>query len=175
MLFKNRKIYLKCFLMLSILPGCSKDTKTIDELREVKEKVNVLEKKLNEMQKLEQKISKKERANISGKVTYKGAPVTGGVVGFFNPEWEGGGYSAIINSDGTYRASNVPAEEVTITVETETLNPNIGIGAGLRPRKPAKNESVYVKIPGKYAKINTTTLTANLKAGYNTVDLDLED
>jgi hypothetical protein len=32
-----------------------------------------------------------------------------------------------------------------------------------------------VKIPGKYAKKDTTTLKANLKAGSNTVDLDLAD
>ena len=139
-------------------------------------------------------------ANVSGKVTYKGAPVTGGVVGFFAPGAEGGGYSATINPDGTYRASNVAAGEVAVTVETETLNPNIkqtaytgGTGKGPgggggpaggapkkmssspRPGNAAKSEAVYVKIPGKYAKKDTTTLKANLKAGNNTVDLDLAD
>ena len=139
-------------------------------------------------------------ANVSGKVTYKGAPVTGGVVGFFAKGAEGGGYSATINPDGTFRASNVAAGEITVTVETETLNPNIkqtaytggatkgpgggGAPAGGAPKKmassprpgnAAKSEAVYVKIPGKYAKKDTTTLNANLKAGSNTLDLDLAD
>lgn len=139
-------------------------------------------------------------ANVSGKVTYKGAPVTGGVVGFFATGTEGGGYSATINPDGTYSTSNVAAGDLTVTVETESLNPNIkqtaytggaskGPGGGgapgggspkkmsssPRPGNAAKSEAVYVKIPGKYAKKDTTTLKATLKPGSNKVDLDLAD
>lgn len=140
-------------------------------------------------------------ANISGKVTYKGAPVTGGVIGFFSKNAEGGGYSATINPDGTYSTNNVAAGEVTVTVETETLNPNIKQtsytggaskgpaggggtpGAGSpkkmssspRPGNAAKSEAVYVKIPGKYAKKDSTSLSANLRAGNNKVDFDLTD
>lgn len=139
-------------------------------------------------------------ANVSGKVTYKGAPVTGGVVGFFASGAEGGGYSATINPDGTYKASNVAAGEIAVTVETETLNPNIKqvtytggaskgppgssgaaggagkkMGSSPRPGNAAKSEAVYVKIPGKYAKKDTTTLKTNLKAGNNIYDIDLAD
>ena len=139
-------------------------------------------------------------ANISGKVTYKGAPVTGGVVGFFATGTEGGGYSATISPDGTYSTSNIPAGEIKVTVETESLNPNIKptaytggaskgpagtgapgggapkkMGASPMPGNAVKREAVYVKIPGKYAKKDTTTLKATLKAGSNKVDLDLVD
>lgn len=139
-------------------------------------------------------------ANISGKVTYKGAPVTGGVVGFFSKTGEGGGYSATINPDGTFRTNNIPAGEVVVTVETETINPNIKqtaytggatkgpggagapgggsfkkMGSSPRPGNAAKSEAVYVKIPGKYAKKDTSPLTANPKAGNNSVDFDLTD
>ena len=119
---------------------------------------------------------------------------------FFANGTEGGSYSATINPDGTYRTSNVAAGEITVTVETETLNPNIKqtaytggaskgpggggapgggapkkMGSSPRPGNAAKSEAVYVKIPGKYAKKDTTTLKANLKAGSNTLDLDLAD
>lgn len=138
-------------------------------------------------------------SNISGKVTYKGAPVTGGNIGFAAVDGMGAG-SANIRPDGTYSTTNVPAGDMIVTVETESINPNIkpteykggnskmpGGGGGPAPGskrqmvsspKPsyaAKSEAVYVKIPAKYAKKNTSTLKTTLKPGNNTVDFDLVD
>jgi len=61
-------------------------------------------------------------AEVSGKVTYKGAPVTGGLLAFHG---DAGGYSAAITPDGTYHVVDLPPGEVVVTVDTESINPNV--------------------------------------------------
>jgi hypothetical protein len=135
--------------------------------------------------------SKKAPAKVSGKVTYKGAPVTGGNINFHS---KGSGvYSYNLTMEGTYTGLDLPAEEMVVTVLTESLNPNLKkqeyTGSGRGPRGSAQKMSpmpqggpastgpsgVYVKIPAKYAKKETSTLTATLTAGSQTKDFDLAD
>jgi hypothetical protein len=59
---------------------------------------------------------------VEGKVTFDGQPVTGGNVTFFTSS--GAAYSANIRSDGSYSIADVPPGEMTVTVETESINPN---------------------------------------------------
>ncbi len=61
-------------------------------------------------------------ATVTGKVTYNGAPVTGGMV-VFHPK-EGGMYTAAISPEGTYSVSDLPIGDATVTVDTESINPN---------------------------------------------------
>ena len=61
-------------------------------------------------------------ATVSGSVTYKNAPVTGGTIAFHS---EGGVYSGVILPDGTYTIVDVPVGDMVVTVDTEALNPNI--------------------------------------------------
>src|SRR6266511_1068749 len=61
-------------------------------------------------------------SKVSGKVTYKGQPVTAGNLGFYPKE--GGVYSIALNADGTYSQAGLPAGDMDVTVETESANPN---------------------------------------------------
>src|SRR5437868_4614763 len=59
---------------------------------------------------------------VSGRVTYKGAPLKGGEVLFHSAGQ--GSYRGSINQDGTYEITDVPVGEMTVTVDTEFLNPD---------------------------------------------------
>jgi hypothetical protein len=59
-------------------------------------------------------------ASIHGKVTYNGAPVTGGFV--YLHYQDGSKLPFSINSDGSYGGDS-PEGEVTVTVDTEAINP----------------------------------------------------
>jgi hypothetical protein len=139
-------------------------------------------------------------AKISGSVKYKGKPVPGGNVTFFGPD--NVPYSSEIDSDGNYSVSDVPAGELVITVDTESLNsehksavsdknkqmanqyagkmspgPDGERGGGVSVGGSAKkgNEGrTYVKIPEKYQKQKTSPLTFTAKSGRNTHDIELE-
>ncbi len=131
--------------------------------------------------------------NISGKVTYKGAPVTGGTMTFWSSE--GGSYSASLDATGKYSTANLPAGTAKVSVDTESTNPDRkmeGYGGGKgkpgqsggggakkmtaspMPDYAKKNVITYVKIPAKYAQ-KDSPLTTTLKPGANKADFDLVD
>lgn len=58
--------------------------------------------------------------SVQGKVTLDGKPVTGGTLVFYS---ETGSYSAGIRPDGTYSITDMPPGDMTVTVETESVNP----------------------------------------------------
>lgn len=60
-------------------------------------------------------------AAVQGKVTLDGAPVTGGSISFHSAT---GDYTGPIAADGTYSIGDIPAGEMTVTVETESINPD---------------------------------------------------
>lgn len=142
-------------------------------------------------------------AKLSGVVTYKGAPVTGGVLAFHSKD---GVYPATLSPDGTYSAVDLPTGEMVVTVDTEVLNPNIkqqtysgqgsgpgamygGAAGGPSPApKGAKQElspvpegaqqsssSTYVKIPRNYADKDKSPLKVNVERGSQTINLELKD
>jgi hypothetical protein len=61
----------------------------------------------------------KSTGNVSGKVTFKGAPLKGGTVGFV----DSGGkvFGAAMEGDGSYTIKNLPTGEYTVTVETTSV------------------------------------------------------
>lgn len=142
--------------------------------------------------------------SVSGKVTYKGQPVTGGGIAFHRTQEElQGGYGFTINPDGTYTGSSMPAEEYIVTIETESINKDrppptyqprgpAGMGkvGGVKMdadsyrkkmqemgKMPSVNEEQgkYVKIPAKYGDRKTSPLKAKLDNGSNKKDFDLTD
>jgi hypothetical protein len=125
-------------------------------------------------------------ASVSGKVTYKNEPVTAGMVYFHTSE--GAVYTCIIKPDGTYAGSDMPAGELTVTVETEMANPDVkaptygGGGQGQaqpagppRPKEAGGGSGAYVKIPAKYKDKKTSGLKETLSKGKNTKNIDLTD
>jgi hypothetical protein len=80
---------------------------------------------------------------LSGKITYGGNAVTAGSLMFYTAN--SGVYPAVISSDGTYSATDLPAGDLVVTIETESANPNVkkvdykggaGPGAGMYPGAP---------------------------------------
>jgi hypothetical protein len=59
---------------------------------------------------------------VSGKVTYKGAPLKGGTVGFVDSN--GRVMGAALEGDGTYSIKNLPTGEYKVTVETTSIKGN---------------------------------------------------
>ena len=121
-------------------------------------------------------------AKVHGKVTYKGAPVTAGTIQFLPKA--AGTYTASIMPDATYSATDLPTGEMTVTVDTESANPNKkqpSYGGKKQMMGPipqgvkAGPAGEYVKIPPKYAKAQTSGLTATLNAGDNEKNFDLTD
>jgi len=126
----------------------------------------------------------KTPARLSGKVTYKDAPVKGGTINLYPKE---GGYTIDINSDGTYDKAGLPSGDVDVTIETESIKPRelpkYGGGKGGKdmtsPPPPGAGggapKGEYVKIPEKYAKKETSGLKVTLQPGANTKDFPLTD
>jgi hypothetical protein len=119
-------------------------------------------------------------ANVSGKVTIDGAPVTGGSMQFTAKD--GPTFHVQINDDGTYAQSELQPGDYVVTVETESLNPNkkhavYGGAQGAKmtnqasPMPPgvagAGPSGTYVPIPKKYGDPKKSGLTATLAKGKN--------
>lgn len=122
------------------------------------------------------------KATISGKVTYHGAPVTGGTMTIYHAG--SAPYTVPIRGDGTFSSSDLPVGESKVTIETESLRQARAVGApnlprGMKPPRPSGAEAggtptAYVKIPPKYASQQNTPLVWDLKSGTNSKDFDLD-
>jgi hypothetical protein len=130
-------------------------------------------------------------ATVSGKVSYNGQPLPGGTIVFHSKDM--GSYAGTVGEGGAYEITGVPAGDLVVTVETETLNPKNkppvyagGRGAANdkkydeamrkmgRPDPPDMGKK-YVKIPPRYAKEDSSKLTVTLKSGKQNKDIELTD
>jgi len=133
-----------------------------------------------------------KETTVSGKVSYKGAPVTGGKIGF-TPTAGGVTVDGVIRPDGNYLATDVPPGDVKVTVNTDMVKAAGAAGPmGMDPKMMAKHgvtpppvtpktaegggmATVYVPIPPKYKNPQTTTITKTINKGENKdVNIDLE-
>lgn len=134
-------------------------------------------------------------ASVSGSVNYKGKPVTGGQVLFYSGT-NGTPYSATIAPDGTYSIADIPAGELVVCVDTESLSPEQKESAGkdakrreamMGNRQPpagrggsgggaaaAEAEGKYVKLPAKYANPKTSPVTYTTKTGRQVYNIELD-
>jgi hypothetical protein len=138
-------------------------------------------------------------AQVSGTVTYKGSPVTGGNLTFYTEN--AGTYSVALDENGKYTGYDFPAADAIVTVETESLNPakkqveykgqvTGGPKYGRPPGGPVKAKGMplspppegavttnvkYVRIPAKYADKASSPLRVTLSAGGQTHDFELTD
>jgi len=118
------------------------------------------------------KKDKDAKDSVSGKVSYKGSPVSGIVV-FVGGD--GKEASSPINPDGSYSVPNPPQGQVKILVKGMAAPkgldkqlpkdaPQLGPGSGPGGAAP----------PEKYSKTNTSDLTFEVKTGKQTHDIELK-
>jgi len=114
-------------------------------------------------------------AELSGKVAYKGQPVTGGNMTLYFAE---AGYPVAISPDGTYKATQLPAGDAVATVTTDHLNSNKPKYGGSSPVPEGVKQGptgTYVAVPARYKRKETSDLKVTLKAGKNQYDFEMKD
>src|SRR5262249_4602748 len=126
-----------------------------------------------------------KHVDVSGQVTYKGKPVTGGEVMFVTEA----GFSSkgIIDKNGNYTIS-APIGNVKISVNNNMLTKGAsgegtkhatGMKGAGKPRPDAseatKLEGTYMKLPPKYLSIDTSPLTYVVKDETQTHNIELTD
>src|SRR5690349_11250811 len=74
---------------------------------------------------------------VTGKVTFKGQPLTGGIIGFWSKE---SAEKTALAKDGSYSFISLPAGEYRVTISTKVL----------------KGKPGYVAIPEKYGNADTS-------------------
>jgi hypothetical protein len=121
-------------------------------------------------------------ANLHGKVTYKGAPVTGGLV-TLHPAAGGHPFPFGLDADGTYTTNGAPAGKMMVTVDTTSISQG-GIPAGVRPppgadpnagRPPGVQLPTRVNLPPKFLTKETSGVTVEITGQDQTLDIALPD
>jgi hypothetical protein len=129
-------------------------------------------------------------AKVYGTVTYKGQHVTAGNVTFHSEDK--GSYNGTLNEQGHYEIVDLPTGPMTVTVETEFLNPKKKAPAyggkkgqesvderrkaGFGPPNAGKDDSSrYVKIPPKYSDPHSSDLKVTIESGRHEHNFDLKD
>jgi hypothetical protein len=123
--------------------------------------------------------------NLEGKITYKGADVTGGSIVFYPAS--GGPIPGYIKPDGSYIASDIPPGEVTVTIETASVQ-NTGKAilppggkmppggdAGKYPGANMPTGGKVIQIPAKYADRNKSGLKFTVGKGKVEKNFELTD
>src|SRR5207248_2752857 len=108
----------------------------------------------------------KKMGTVSGKVMYKGQPVTAGEVQFYIPE-KGLGSSGKLDDSGAYTlAGSLEAGSYKVYIQPpipEQLPP------GTAPKR------VTFDVPKKFQDVKSTPLTKEVKAGSNDIPIELTD
>jgi hypothetical protein len=113
---------------------------------------------------------------VSGKVTYKGNALPGGIVTVIHPD--GRNKEARIQEDGTYSIPDAPGGECKVTVHTIPPKPGssfIKIGGQPLAPEPFYPAGKYVPIPKKYGDANTSGLSLTVKRGNSEFDIEIKD
>jgi hypothetical protein len=102
---------------------------------------------------------------VAGKVTYKGEPLTKGVVTLVNSQ-TGIGASSELDSSGAYRIESVRAGDYQVAIQPPPAP---------SPEEMAEGAKVEESpIPAKYNDPKASGLTATVNEGVNTADFDLQ-
>ncbi|MFO0877731.1 MAG: hypothetical protein U0840_10290 [Gemmataceae bacterium] len=109
----------------------------------------------------------KPTGSVSGKVSYKGAPVTSGFVNFFAPE-RGAASQGKITESGTYTLEGV-VDAGTYKVYLQPPLPE-QLPPGTKPKAKAP-----FSVPAKFLDGNSSPLSKEVKSGKNDINLDLTD
>lgn len=118
---------------------------------------------------------------VSGKVTYKGQPVSLGTVAFRNDE-KGAVAAAKLDSSGVYQLRfggdfNVPSGDYFVVVTPPDVELPIASDIAKDPSKAQTPivQPEFPNIPRKYRNPLSSGLKFQVKPGENTFDIDLKD
>jgi len=105
-----------------------------------------------------------DRATVSGRVVFEGRPVTGGsirLVAADDPTRQAHGR---IRKDGTFTLTGSPVGPTKVAVETSSVLEGV----------PGPDQGEFVRIPPKFVRPETTTVTVTVPAGGATgITIDL--
>lgn len=110
---------------------------------------------------------------VTGKVTVGGKPLTGGMIAFHSAGDMSKNSSGAIKGDGTYEVTGVPPGECKVAIDNSSLKnaPTVAGGADVPGMAGATK---YMPIDAKYAKPESSGLTATVKGEKDTADFDLK-
>lgn len=118
---------------------------------------------------------------VSGKVTYKGQPVSVGTVAFRNDE-KGAVAAARLDSSGAYQLRfggdfNIPSGDYFVVVTPPDVELPIASDIAKDPSKAQTPivQPEFPDIPRKYRNPLSSGLKFEVKSGANTFDIDLKD
>jgi hypothetical protein len=127
-----------------------------------------------------------KRYQVSGKVTYKGAPVPKGTITFMpdDPAKGRAAYGEIM--DGAYQLSTGGKNDgampgsykiriIAVDQDMSKVLANAGGGGGRQDDVYAAMKSAKRLIPAKYSETSTSGLTATVEEKSNTIDFPLVD
>lgn len=116
--------------------------------------------------------------SVNGTVNYKSAPLKSGRLDFFNSKNQLVG-AANLTPEGTFIATDLPREELKVTVDTGTSEASMAM-AKMQTAAPSATviatpaAAAATPIPAKYQKVETTDLKINAEPGKK-VELVLAD
>lgn len=119
---------------------------------------------------------------VQGNVTVNRKPVTGGIIRFYSDT--GASVGGQIDSSGRFQVADAPLGDVRVTVTTSHLKPTSGKNTAL-PAQMSKPPADAIVVPGDavvtfvevdpaFESVDTTKLTATVKAGDNSIDFSLD-
>jgi hypothetical protein len=107
-------------------------------------------------------------APVSGKVTFKGAPVKGGTL-VFSPMGEGRPASAEIKADGTYAlGTNYPSDGALVGHHRVTFSP-----PAQELTEKQRHDPKYIAPPPPYVGLHPKQNETDVKAATNNIDIEL--
>lgn len=109
---------------------------------------------------------------VSGKVTFRGQPVTEGTVSFINAD-AGAGAEAKLGTDGTY-AVETPDGGLPVGTYAVSITPPLYLDDSDPKTPPSWVEKKVANIPQKYRSHYKSGLTATVQEGDNDVPFDLK-
>jgi hypothetical protein len=123
------------------------------------------------------------RYPVSGKVTYKGEPVTKGTVGFVPMDSSGRAANGEIQSDGSYTLTTHAPRDGALPGKYRVSVSAVEVDTSVTKNKPGGMYRVdllakaprKVLVPLKYGDPNQSGLTAEVKPESNTQDFKLTD
>ena len=117
-------------------------------------------------------------ATLSGKVTFKDQPLTGGSIMLHSIDGKKQ-FPGTISPDGTFAIGGLTSGEMVVTIETESIKGQTGVAYKVPPGQKAPEMKVklakYVPIPKTYGDVNSSPLRATVKSGSNKKEFNLSE